>query len=113
MIDRHERERRVDHPIHHDDVELVDGVDWLPVMHGGPPRGSTSSFSSAARMTSISMTLRRSLGEQYIPPDTAKHPLLADQVEWLAALQCAYGKLAEVVDRMQARAAELPVSKAR
>jgi hypothetical protein len=53
------------------------------------------------------------LGEQYILADTAKHPLLADQVQWLAALLCAYGKLAEEVDRMQARAAEPPVSKSR
>src|SRR5271165_2187498 len=52
MIDRHEREGRVGHPIHHNDVELVDGVDRL---------GSTPSFSSAARMTSISMTLQTSL----------------------------------------------------
>ena len=51
------------------------------------------------------------LGEQYILPGTAKHPLLADQVEWLAALLCAYRKLAEEVDRIQVQAeGELPVS---
>ena len=35
VIDRHEREGRIDHRVHDGDVELVDGVDRLPVRHGG------------------------------------------------------------------------------
>ena len=35
VIDRHEREGRIDLRIHDGDVQLVDRVDRLPIMHGG------------------------------------------------------------------------------
>jgi hypothetical protein len=51
------------------------------------------------------------LNEQCVLPDTMDHPLVADQVAWLAGLLCAYGKLADEVDRMEARADATPISK--
>ena len=35
VIDRHERESRIDYWVHDDDVQMIDGVDWLPVGLGG------------------------------------------------------------------------------
>jgi hypothetical protein len=51
---------------------------------------------------------RARLSEQCVRPDTMNHPLVADQVVWLAALLCAYGKRAEEVGHMKARADEMP-----
>jgi len=51
------------------------------------------------------------LNEPDVLPDTASDPVLADAIEWLAAMLCAYGKLADEVDRMQARVDQLPVGK--
>ena len=51
------------------------------------------------------------LNEQCVLPDTMDHPLVADQAAWLAGLLCAYGKLADEVDHMEARADATPISK--
>jgi len=51
------------------------------------------------------------LAEQYAVPDTAHHPLLAHQIEWLAALLTAFGKLAEEVSPMQTRMDEASLGK--
>ena len=51
------------------------------------------------------------LAEQYVMPDTAIHPLLREQAEWLAALLTAFGELAEVVDHLHAHADGSSVSK--
>src|SRR5271167_5032860 len=48
------------------------------------------------------------LNEQCVLPDTMDHPLVADQAAWLAGLLCAYGKLADEVDHMEARADATP-----
>jgi hypothetical protein len=50
------------------------------------------------------------LTEQCVLPDTMDDPLVADQVAWLAALLCAYDKLADEVDRMEAHANETSVN---
>src|SRR5690348_10035805 len=61
VIDRHEGEGRIDLRIDHGDIQLVDRVNWFPVMDGvAPPSGSTANLRPAARMASISTTLRRS-----------------------------------------------------
>ena len=51
------------------------------------------------------------LKETYVLPDTGGHPSPAAEVQELAALLSAYGKLAEERDRMQARAGDLRVGK--
>jgi hypothetical protein len=43
------------------------------------------------------------LNEKWLLPATRDHPAVADMAVQLAALVCAYGKLSEEVDRMQAR----------
>jgi hypothetical protein len=48
------------------------------------------------------------LSEQAILPDTMGYALLTGEAQRLAALLCAYGKLAEEADRMQRRADEAP-----
>ena len=35
VIDRHEREGRIDLRVHHSDIQVIDRVDRFPVMHGG------------------------------------------------------------------------------
>lgn len=50
------------------------------------------------------------LKEQYVLPETADHPLLAGEVQWLAVLLCAYGRLAEEVDRACGHARTGPLS---
>ncbi len=50
------------------------------------------------------------LNEQSLAPDTMDHPLMADQVMWLAALLCAYGKPADREDRKEPPAKDPPVA---
>jgi len=35
VVDRHEREGRIDRRVDHGDIQFVDGVDRLPIVHGG------------------------------------------------------------------------------
>ncbi len=73
--------------------------------HNHPPEFGPLNWDQAVRAAAAR------LAEEDVPPDTASDPLLAGHTAWLAGLLCAYGKLADEVDRMQARAYELPVSK--
>ncbi len=73
--------------------------------HNHPPEPGPLDWGHAVRAA------KARLKEQYVLPDTASDPLLADEIEWLAALLCAYSKLADEVDRMQARMDEPPVGK--
>jgi len=50
------------------------------------------------------------LNETWILPTTRGHPAVADMAARLAMLVCAYGKLAEEVDRMEARPDAPPLS---
>jgi len=73
--------------------------------HNHPPESGPLDWDHAVQAA----TMR--LQEEDIMPDTASHPLLADQAARLAALLCAYGMLADETDRMQARLAEPSVTK--
>ncbi len=67
------------------------------VGHNHPPESAHLDWDHAVR------TATALLQEQLVLPDAAGHPLLTDQAASLAALLCAFGKLAEGVDRMDAR----------
>src|SRR5262249_29114421 len=67
VVDRHEREGRVDGRVRDHDVQVINGVDRLPVQlrgaHTGlaaPPTGSTPRLLASLRMMSRSMTFLRS-----------------------------------------------------
>ncbi len=70
-----------------------------------PPNRSPLDWDLAVRVAAAR------LKETYVLPDTAGLPTPAAAVQRLAALLCAYGKLAEEADRMQAHAAEPPAAK--
>ena len=60
VIDRHEREGRIDRRVDDGDIEAVNVVDRLPVVHGRAAQRIDAELEPAPRIASMSMTLRRS-----------------------------------------------------